>query len=111
MILRNNIMTTRIAPAVLLAAFSLAANAVEVKSPDGKVAVDFDVKNGVPTYSMTFDGKTVINPSTLGLELVNANDLMDGFKIVGSETSAFDETWQPVWARQRIYATIIMNCW
>ncbi len=101
MILRNNIMTTRIAPAVLLAAFSLAANAVEVKSPDGKVAVDFDVKNGVPTYSMTFDGKTVINPSTLGLELVNANDLMDGFKIVGSETSAFDETWQPVWGETK----------
>jgi alpha-glucosidase len=94
-------MTTRIAPAVLLAAFSLAANAVEVKSPDGKVAVDFDVKNGVPTYSMTFDGKTVINPSTLGLELVNANDLMDGFKIVGSETSAFDETWQPVWGETK----------
>ena len=101
MILRNNIMMTRIAPAVLLAAFSLAANAVEVKSPDGKVAVDFDVKNGVPTYSMTFDGKTVINPSTLGLELVNANDLMDGFKIVGSETSAFDETWQPVWGETK----------
>ncbi len=101
MILRNNIMTTRIAPAVLLAAFSLAANAVEVKSPDGKVAVDFDVKNGVPTYSMTFDGKTVIKPSTLGLELVNANDLMDGFKIVGSETSAFDETWQPVWGETK----------
>lgn len=92
---------TRIAPAVLLAAFSLAANAVEVKSPDGKVAVDFDVKNGVPTYSMTFDGKTVINPSTLGLELVNANDLMDGFNIVGSETSAFDETWQPVWGETK----------
>ncbi len=92
---------TRIAPAVLLAAFSLAANAVEVKSPDGKVAVDFDVKNGVPTYSMTFDGKTVIKPSTLGLELVNANDLMDGFNIVGSETSAFDETWQPVWGETK----------
>lgn len=101
MILRNNIMMTRIAPAVLLAAFSLAANAVEVKSPDGKVAVDFDVKNGVPTYSMTFDGKTVIKPSTLGLELVNANDLMDGFNIVGSETSAFDETWQPVWGETK----------
>jgi alpha-glucosidase len=94
-------MMTRIAPAVLLAAFSLAANAVEVKSPDGKVAVDFDVKNGVPTYSMTFDGKTVIKPSTLGLELVNANDLMDGFNIVGSETSAFDETWQPVWGETK----------
>ena len=92
---------TRIAPAVLLAAFSLAANAVEVKSPDCKVAVDFDVKNGVPTYSMTFDGKTVIKPSTLGLELVNANDLMDGFNIVGSETSAFDETWQPVWGETK----------
>ena len=26
---------------------------------------------------------------------------MDGFNIVGSETSAFDETWQPVWGETK----------
>lgn len=91
----------RILPAFLLAGFAFVANAEVVKSPDGKVAVDFDVKNGVPTYSMTFDGKTVIKPSTLGLELVDAPDLMDGFRLKDTETSEFDETWQPVWGETR----------
>ena len=91
----------RILPAFLLAGFAFVANAEVVKSPDGKVAVDFDVKNGVPTYSMTFNGKTVIKPSTLGLELVDAPDLMDGFSLKGTETSTFDETWQPVWGETR----------
>ena len=91
----------RILPAFLLAGFAFVANAEVVKSPDGKVTVDFDVKNGVPTYSMTFDGKTVIKPSTLGLELVDAPDLMDGFSLKGTETSTFDETWQPVWGETR----------
>ena len=91
----------RILPAFLLAGFAFVANAEVVKSPDGKVAVDFDVKNGVPTYSMTFNGKTVIKPSTLGLKLVDAPDLMDGFSLKGTETSTFDETWQPVWGETR----------
>lgn len=91
----------RILPAFLLAGFAFVANAEVVKSPDGKVAVDFDVKNGVPTYSMTFNGKTVIKPSALGLELVDAPDLMDGFSLKGTETSTFDETWQPVWGETR----------
>ena len=91
----------RILPAFLLAGFAFVANAEVVKSPDGKVAVDFDVKNGVPTYSMTFNGKTVIKPSALGLELVDAPDLMDGFRLKDTETSEFDETWQPVWGETR----------
>ncbi len=91
----------RILPAFLLAGFAFVANAEVVKSPDGKVTVDFDVKNGVPTYSMTFDGKTVIKPSALGLELVDAPDLMDGFRLKDTKTSEFDETWQPVWGETR----------
>lgn len=91
----------RILPAFLLAGFAFVANAEVVKSPDGKVAVDFDVKNGVPTYSMTFDGKTVIKPSALGLELVDAPNLIDGFRLKDTKTSEFDETWQPVWGETR----------
>lgn len=85
----------------LFASAAMPLFAVDVKSPDGKVVVDFDVNNGVPTYSMTFDGKTVIKPSSLGLELVNDKNLMDGFKLIGTETASFDETWQPVWGENR----------
>ena len=60
-------------------AISFGAAAVQVSSPDGNVVADFDVKDGVARYSVTYKQKNVIMPSRLGLELVNAHDLMDGF--------------------------------
>lgn len=78
-----------------------------VTSPNGKVKLTFSLTgNGVPTYELTFKDKSVIKPSRLGLELakdrhasreMKETDLMDGFKIVDTKTSAFDETWKPVW--------------
>lgn len=91
----------RIFPVLLISGAVFTANGEVIKSPDGKVAVDFDVKDGRPVYSMTFDGKTVIKPSTLGLELVGDTDLMDGFRLKDTEVSEFDETWQPVWGETR----------
>lgn len=91
----------RIFPVLLLSGAVFTANGEVIKSPDGKVAVDFGVKDGRPVYSMTFDGKTVIKPSTLGLELVGDTDLMDGFRLKDTEVSEFDETWQPVWGETR----------
>ena len=78
-------------------AISFGAAAVQVSSPDGNVVADFDVKDGVARYSVTYKQKNVIMPSRLGLELVNAHDLMDGFELLSTETSEFDETWEPVW--------------
>lgn len=85
------------------AALMLAApcRAVTVTSPDGNVSVDVDVVGGKPTYSMTYKNKPVIKPSTLGLKLTDAPDLLDGFQIVGTETDSKDETWQPVWGENK----------
>lgn len=94
---------------ILIAALllPLAALAQTVKSPDGNVSVHFSLTgNGVPTYEMTYKGKTVVKPSHLGLELakikqaskgMNETDLMEGFTETDSKTSTFDETWKPVW--------------
>ncbi len=83
------------------------AAAQTVTSPNGKVKLTFSLTgNGVPTYELTFKDKSVIKPSRLGLELakdrhasreMKETDLMDGFKIADTKTSAFDETWKPVW--------------
>lgn len=85
------------------AALMLAApcRAMTVTSPDGNVSVDVDVVGGKPTYSMTYKNKPVVKPSTLGLELTDAPDLLDGFQIVGTETDSKDETWQPVWGENK----------
>ena len=82
--------------------FALAGKAERVSSPSGKVKLDFELsKNGTPTYQIAYKGQPAINPSTLGLELKNTNNLLDGFEVVKTSTSAFDETWQPVWGETK----------
>ncbi len=88
-------------------------------SPDGNLKMDFALRNGVPTYSLTYKSKEVIRESKLGLELksekpaaafgedmeVNSGNaqrdpgasLYDNFTRADVQTSTFDETWQPVW--------------
>lgn len=96
----------------------LTALAQELKSPDGNLSMYFAIQNGgIPVYRLTYKNKEVIKPSKLGLELkaqefktdlgvegdmlqkaMNLHtSLYDKFSISGSEQSAFDETWQPVW--------------
>ncbi len=82
--------------ACLLSAF-LCANADEIKSPNGQISVNFELKEGVPTYRVDYKGKPVIKESKLGLELRDGGNLMDGFEQIKSSTSTFDETWTPVW--------------
>ena len=74
-----------------------AANAATVTSPSGIVTVNADVIDGRPTYSVTYKNRQVIKPSTLGLELADGPDMMDGFKLIDTVESSFDETWTPVW--------------
>ncbi|MDD7461830.1 MAG: glycoside hydrolase family 97 protein [Prevotellaceae bacterium] len=76
--------------------------AVIQQSPSGNVTIDVSLNTqGTPVYQVMYKKKEVIKPSTLGLELVDSENLMDGFKIVKTETSTFDETWQPVWGESK----------
>lgn len=94
----------------------------EVKSPSGQVTLTFQLIESVPTYRLNYKDKEVIRTSRLGFELMdkgsaknsfadevikdNSSDnrldnLKDGFEVVGTTTSSFDETWQPVWGEER----------
>lgn len=112
---------------LLLIAFfciSFIANAQQkLTSPDGNLVMTFQVnKEGAPTYDLIYKGKTVIKPSTLGLELkkedntrtdfdwVDRRDLTkldsktnlyNGFELKDAKTDTFDETWQPVWGEEK----------
>lgn len=86
---------------VLSAAFCASASEV-LTSPDGKLAVTFDLTaDGTPVYSMTFDGKEVVKPSRMGFELKKGKSLLDGFRIVRTTRDSFDETWTPVWGETK----------
>ena len=90
-------MNRKLFVSTLLLTAALSGNAENISSPSGQVSVDFELTGkGVPTYHMTYKGTEVIKPSTLGLELNGKPNLMDGFEVVKTSTSTFDETWQPV---------------
>ena len=76
--------------------------AFDCQSPGGKVKLHVELtSSGQPQYSLTYKGKTVIKPSTLGYELIGADNLMDGFSVQTTQTSTFDETWHPVWGETK----------
>ncbi len=86
----------------ILMTFGLSAEATEIASPNGSVKVDFTMDNTVPTYSVTYNGKAVIKPSRMGFQLAKGGaDLLDGFSVLGENTSTFDETWTPVWGENK----------
>jgi len=81
---------------------AIGANAQQIKSPDGNFTLNFELKEGVPFYNLSYKDKAVVKPSSLGLELFDDKfSLMNGFSVAKSETSAFDETWQPVWGEYK----------
>lgn len=89
---------TKMACFLLVLMMSSAAMAESITSPNGQLKLNFSVNaQGEPVYELFYKGKSVINPSKLGLELKNDSGLMNGFTLANASTSTFDETWQPVW--------------
>jgi len=110
---------------LLLLSICLAGGMVharELKSPDGNLLMKFRLQSGgIPTYELDYKGIQVIKTSKLGLELIGnttkvefgaepdirseqkdpKTSLFDNFEIAATQTSAFDETWQPVWGETK----------
>jgi len=98
--------------------------AQQLSSPNGNFKMNFSIQaEGIPTYSLMYKGKEVIKPSKMGLELIpeapsrefwdfsiegNVNktadlrtSLYDGFEVVNTQTTTFDESWEPVWGENK----------
>ena len=73
------------------------AYGAEITSPSGTVKLKADVVDSVPVYSIEYKNKKVVLPSKLGFELADGPDMMDGFRLIDTSVSSFDEVWQPVW--------------
>lgn len=86
---------------LLILLFSIGVSANTLKSPKGNFTMTFKLNNGIPTYNLSLNGKTVIKDSKLGLELKNTSSLMSDFVIEKTETNSFDETWAPVWGETK----------
>ncbi len=77
------------------------SNSEKVSSPNGKIALNFSLNSeGQPTYTVSFNNKTVIEPSTLGFEFENMPELAKGFKILSAENSNYSGEWEMPWGEQ-----------
>lgn len=66
---------------IAFAAFGSAAAIETLTSPDGQIKLTFDLTpEGAPEYSVTYKGKAIVKPSTLGFTLKDDAPLVDRFK-------------------------------
>ena len=87
----------------------------EVTSPGDKVRVHFMLTtSGQPAYQVYFQNKLMLDTSLLGFDLNKAPDLTGSFRIVSTERSTFDETWEQPWGEERFirnhYNEFLVRC-
>ena len=66
-----------------------------VKSPDSKIVVTIS-NNEKLIYSVTYNGRNIVNPSQLGFEFKDELSMTGNFTIVDQSVKNFNETWAPV---------------
>lgn len=86
---------------IALAMVGLLTKAETLKSPNGAMQLNVEVKNGTAVYRLDYKNRPVIKESHLGFELKDGRHLKDGFAITNTATSTFDETWEPVWGETK----------
>ncbi|MCW3118141.1 MAG: glycoside hydrolase, partial [Chitinophagaceae bacterium] len=75
-----------------------AQKSISVNSPDRSISVNLqNTTDGNLLYSLTYKGKPVIQPSTLGFSFSSPKALLNKFTITAVDSSAVDKSWSPVW--------------
>ena len=73
-----------------------------IKSPDENISIGFYLLNGSPQYTVVFGKTLVIDTSSLGFSFTDLPDFGNGLKVVSSQITSGDETWEMPWGEQRI---------
>jgi alpha-glucosidase len=74
---------------------NISAQIITVKSPDDKIVVTIN-NNEKLIYSVSYNGKTIINPSQLGFEFKDELAMTGDFFIVDQSVKNYNETWIPI---------------
>ncbi|RDY58092.1 glycoside hydrolase family 97 protein [Flagellimonas nanhaiensis] len=72
----------------------------ELLSPNSEFKMVFEIRDGKPTYQLLLGENSIIEQSSLGFDLKDMEDLLEGFSVLSTEQSTFNETWAPVWGEQ-----------
>ncbi len=76
------------------------AEPITLQSPDKQLQLKFELRDGIPYYSLDRAGKPVVLPSKMGFTLEWRDDLAHAFVLKDKAFSSFDETWEPVWGEE-----------
>ncbi|MFH0882974.1 MAG: glycoside hydrolase family 97 protein [bacterium] len=68
-----------------------------ISSPDGMNRIDFELRDGVPTYSVRHGEKEVILPSKLGIIFANLPPLVNEFTLSDVSFDTVDYMWTQPW--------------
>jgi alpha-glucosidase len=91
--------------AFLVAALMLSSetHAVELHSPDGRIAVEVVLGlTGQAEYSVRYLDETIVAPSRLGLRFQKHAALEDSLQIIATERRSSDSTWEQPWGERRL---------
>ena len=88
---------------LLLASFCITTlNSQQIFSPDKNLELNFKLVSGKPVYSLKYNQKDIIKESTLGIDIKDQPDFIDGFTVDKIDTLTFFENWNPVWGEQSV---------
>ena len=96
--------TKMIALALMLTGAKASAcdiDAQSVGSPDGRIEVDFCLKDTTPGYKVRVGGKQLLDWSALGFMLKDKPALANGFAISQVTRDSHRETWEQPWGEER----------
>ncbi|MEH6659715.1 glycoside hydrolase family 97 protein [Leeuwenhoekiella marinoflava] len=77
-----------------------------LKSPGAVNSIHFDLTDGLPSYGVYHLKTEVLKPSKLGFVFSHQDTLQGDFKVLNSEITSVDDTWEQVWgAKHSIHNT------
>ncbi|MFC6095328.1 glycoside hydrolase family 97 protein [Flavobacterium qiangtangense] len=96
-----NFTTKKLALLLVFFVAPFLVNGQTITSPNKNLSLKFELKNGVPSYELTYKGKPVIKPSKLGIEIKDAPSFMEGFTVKNTAQSTVDTNWDPVMGEEK----------
>jgi len=87
---------------MILASCTNGKMTTKVSSPDGKIGVEVSMVEGQATYQVSYNGKPVIEPSSMGFDFKNMPAIEKGWEIVESESSSSNSSWEMQWGEKRV---------
>lgn len=83
-----------------------------IQSPNEKISLYFELdESGTPTYSVQLNAQDVIKKSSMGFDFLEAQDMTNGFVIMGFDELMMNENYELPWGNKEWSTIILMNSW